>query len=846
MAEIQSTGTSSGSAAEAMGAIVQHLEVLATHQTELIGMKGLPVAVRPLEPANPIDIGVFSAMTHSERVARGIEDIDPSHPDPKEDLQRYAAGMRMDPPDVTGFDPSREHNTSMRYTVVDATGNPIFPSAQLREAAAPADVTGEKPWEGVSAGNVTFFTESNVRVANLDLEHRMALDGTVSDVAADPAAREAVAAMRQGDTLNLEISYYNLDELYAQFPHLERVQDADGKTLITAYQEGIYLTVLDVLRKAEAAGFPPEKIFVNAYVSKDIKSSENVLNHLGFTEAGMIGEYSDDYRHPRRFFTLGGKNWDKFRAVYDDVIAPKALTDRTDGHLSFTPVENPPLGIPLDRITPAPVALSDIEPASRELGPSAFGIDIDPPANHEPKPYRDSEANRQWNADRVDQAETRYGQYRETAGPVIADMYEKVFAVRQGDRLMVILDSGTALDAGAAVAEVAARDPRIAAVDVLYMRTQEPDDMGVARTWLDGKLGAIRLSNDSRVHIAAHDMMGTPDEYRAGLMEYWRQKPSFCVSFQADNYQIRFAKLYPMSQLLGPATLSPGVTLKEFTSSVFAPDRQEMQRKAEAFKELMRDADTVNIRGEDPVNGTDFTYYPTRDWVDESLNDFTSRRDESVMLGLEGTHKHTGDNVPMGEVWTFLPKTEARKSHGRLAFRLRDTEISSQLLARRAITAQEAAGINFDPDHPALCIVEDGYIVDVRGEGTAELVRQHFDRAAAEDNDRDRNDGRHRSNRWVAEPGAGVNGSVVPEDVRRGDMPTVGSEKEDGVLHFGIGNNYDPDEPVETQSKYHLDMGLFGEKLTLTVTKKDGSVWQAESDQNGVFDYAAARMVTPV
>jgi hypothetical protein len=476
--------------------------------------------------------------------------------------------------------------------------------------------------------------------------------------------------------------------------------------------------------------------------------------------------------------------------------------------------------------------------------PESYGIDINPPTNFESRPYHDTEPSRRWNTDRMTVANERLSLYEEQAAPVIDAMYEKTFAVRDGDRLMIVADSGTALDSIVGVARRAMRNSKIKDVQILYMRTQEMDDITTAQEWLTAHLSDQLGAHGTVPKIAMHDMMSTREAYRRGLLEYWKNEPTFSISFQADDYQIRFAKLAPMARLFGPQALSPQITLKEFTSTVFSAEQETMARKANAYMELVKDAKSIQyVDASDPSGETDFTFYPRNPQTSETDNRYDTRRNTELTLReISGQPKdqHSTDNIPVAEIWTNLEKTATNKSHGRLSLRLWDTEISAQALAREEITAEEVAEINYS-EEAVYAVVEDGYIVRIEGTGKrAELLRRHFELSSEHDNDALNNDGIHRVNRWIAEPGAGLNPNVTPQDVLSGMLPTIVTEKGDGWVHFGIGNDYDPNCPADQESKSHLDFGLVGRKLTMVITKTDGRVIELQSDEYGRFDWLNA------
>jgi leucyl aminopeptidase (aminopeptidase T) len=158
------------------------------------------------------------------------------------------------------------------------------------------------------------------------------------------------------------------------------------------------------------------------------------------------------------------------------------------------------------------------------------------------------------------------------------------------------------------------------------------------------------------------------------------------------------------------------------------------------------------------------------------------------------------------------------------------------------ISEEDVAKFNYNPDDPILLHVQDGYVTAISGGHRADLVNQYFKKIQS-DNGEKSSDTINWPSLWVGEPGAGINDSV--SGVETGTLSTLRTEKELYVLHFGIGNNYDPDEPKDTQAKSHIDLSLRGQKITMDVKLKDGTIRRIISDEAGRLIYANYQTIAP-
>jgi hypothetical protein len=299
------------------------------------------VGIRPLQPDSQFDrIAGFNQL-ETDFVAKGIENITPEKPDTYEELKEYSTGMRLDP-----------ESDSMRYTVVDISGKPIYPTDAYTKRLTMVDAEGNtrsavvsseshKPWEGVPVGNVIMFRDEPERVRHLGFNPDELRDPTRPAGSDNPPKK-----------LCLELSYYHIDTLYQQFPHLSKLTNAEGKPSMTAFESGIYTAIVDMLEKAKAVGYDPNDVVLTGYTNIDNQRSKDVLTNLGFQEYAQIPVYSEEYPHPRDSFVLTGDSWNNFQQVYTDVIAPNTEKNLFPNHLVSTPVKQPPLGIPLERATP--------------------------------------------------------------------------------------------------------------------------------------------------------------------------------------------------------------------------------------------------------------------------------------------------------------------------------------------------------------------------------------------------------------------------------------------------------------------------------------------------------------
>ena len=323
------------------GVVLSELLLQKNHQVEITHLLGSPVGIRPLQPDSQFDrIAGFNQL-ETEFVAKGIENITPETPDTYEELKEYSTGMRLDP-----------KSDSMRYTVVDISGKPVLPTEEYTNRLTMVDASGNtrsavvtpeshKPWEGVPIGNVIMFRDEPERVRQLGFQPDELRDSTRPAGPDNPQKK-----------LFLELSYYHIEKLYQQFPHLSKLRSTDGKQSMTAFESGIYTAIVDMLEKAQAVGYDLDDIVLTGYTNVDNQRSKDVLLNLGFQEQKQIPLYSEEYPHPRDSFVLTGDSWNDFKQVYTDVIAPNEKNSAFPNHLVSTPVKLPPLGIPLERATP--------------------------------------------------------------------------------------------------------------------------------------------------------------------------------------------------------------------------------------------------------------------------------------------------------------------------------------------------------------------------------------------------------------------------------------------------------------------------------------------------------------
>jgi|GEM_PF-6698631 len=788
-----------------VGVVFSELSLRQNYPLEVKHLPGAMVGIRPLQPDSQFDRIGFNQL-ETPFVAKGIENITPEKPDTYEELKQYASGMRLNP-----------ESDSMRYTVVDISGQPVYPTEEYKSRSVMLDAKGNvrqaivtpeshKPWEGVPVGNVIVFRDEPERVRQLGFDPDALRDSTRPAGPDNPPKK-----------LFLELSYYHIDKLYQQFPHLQKLKSADGSHALTAFESGIYTAIVDVVEKAKAVGYDPKDIVLTGYTNIDNERSKQVLQTFGFNEYRQVQRYSEEYPHPRDSFVMTGEHWKDFQQVYDTVIAPNAEKAVVPPHLAIRTVHESPLGIPLETIQPE-------------------GIDNTPPDSFVRMPYVETPETKQWNENRIAQATEMYKKYGVQAEDTTRAIYTNVFKVKHGEHGVIVADSAT--DPAAIAGLMQAADTLDAPLDVFVLRDKAEDDLVSVTAFLR------QFENGKNIHVRPYDMLASKTSYKRALDAYWNGFYDYGMGLTNASYEIRMKKITRMAYQQTSMIMISGVTLESLTSPIFQADREKMNVLGRQYQTLMKDADHVEVLC--PADGTDFTYYidPKNEWWIESELDFSKRRNPDISkLGVE---KMPVDNWG-GEVFTICNLSGDRMTHGIWNVYWPDADPYFEAYTRGEITKKEFQSFVLDRTNPIQLTFEQGKIVRIEGGKRADILRTYLQRRSTEDVWQE-------ANLYLAEPGAGLN-YLARNPEQHGDdvIMTIETEKhghkdpdaenpDGGMIHFGVGESY---MHPRFSSNTHLDHVVAvpeGAILYQCIVKNDGSALLL-SGKNGVFNYYNAQYI---
>jgi len=788
-----------------VGVVLSELSLRKNYPLEVKHLPGAIVGIRPLQPDSQFDRIGFNQL-ETPFVAKGIENITPDKPDTYEELKKYASGMRLD-----------SASDSMRYTVVDITGQPVYPTEEYKRRSTMVDTKGNvrqaivtpeshKPWEGVPVGNVIVFRDESDRVRQLGFDPDALRDPTRPAGPDNPPKK-----------LFLELSYYHIDKLYQQFPHLQKLTSTDGKQALTAFESGIYTAIVDVVEKAKAVGYDPKDIVLIGYTNRDNERSKQVLETFGFQDYGLVQKYSEDYPFPRDSFVMTGESWHDFQHVYESILVPNTEKNVVPPHLTVKTVHESPLRIPLETLQPQ-------------------GIDNTPPEQYVCKPYIETAETIKWNTDRITHATEAYTKYGVLAEETTQAIYTNILKIKPGERGVIVADSAT--DPAAVAALMHEADALGASLDIFVLRDKAEDDLVSVTAFLR------QFENGTNIHVRPYDMLQSKTSYTRALDAYWNGYYDYGIGLMNASYDIRIKKIARMAYQQTPMIMMPGVTIESLTSPMFQTDREKMNVLGKHYQTLMKDADHVTILC--PKDGTDFTYYIDKNtpWWIESELDFSSRRDPD--LSNLGNRQMPVDNWG-GEVYTICNLSGDRMTHGTWNVYWPDADPYFEAYARGEITKQEFQTFVSDRTDPIKLTLEHGKIVQIDGGKRADILREYLQRKSADDFLED-------ANLYITEPGAGLNYNArSPEQHGDEIIMTLEAEKighkdshaedpDGGMIHFGVGESFIHPKFSSNTHLDHLVAVPEGATLYQCIIKKDGSAVLL-SGKDGMLNYYQSRHI---